>query len=118
MFFFFFKSPVQRQVQTLIERKDAYNMQVSQDWKTFRWSRIALLGDPAAKLNRMKVHLLSDSTLCVGISNPDLRNNWATKLDVVWNEHGSDEKWNLAAREVQFIGTCTLVLTRRTSRNI
>ena len=46
---------VQRRVQTLIERKDAHNMQVLQDWKTFRWPRITLLSDPAAKLVRMKV---------------------------------------------------------------
>ena len=34
---------VQRQVKTLIDRKDAKNMQILQDWKTFRWSRITLL---------------------------------------------------------------------------
>ena len=59
---------VQRQVQTLIERTDAYNMQVSQDWETFRWSRVRLLSDPASKLIRMKVHVFSDSALCVGAS--------------------------------------------------
>ena len=58
-------------MQTLTERRDAYNMQVSQDWKTFRWSRITLLSDPAGKLIRTKVHVFSDSTLCVGVSNPD-----------------------------------------------
>ena len=31
------------------------------------------------KLIRMKVHVFSDSTLCVGVSNPDPSNNWATK---------------------------------------
>ena len=48
---------VQRQVQTLIELKDAYKMQVLQDWRTFRWSRITLLSDPAATMIRMKVHV-------------------------------------------------------------
>ena len=57
----------QRQVRTLIELK----VQVSQDWRTFRWSRITLLGDPAAKLIQMTVHVFSDSTMCVGVSNPD-----------------------------------------------
>ena len=42
----------------LIDRKDAYNDQILQDWNTFRWY-------PAAKLTRMKVHVFSDSTLCV-----------------------------------------------------
>ena len=44
-----FKQSVQPHVQTLIERKDAHNMLVYQDWKTLRWSRITLLSDPAAK---------------------------------------------------------------------
>ena len=39
----------------------------------FRWPRIALLSDPAATLIRMKVHAFSDSTLCVGVSNPDIQ---------------------------------------------
>ena len=42
-----------------------------------------LLSDPAAELIRTKVHVFSDSALCVGISNPDPSNNWATKLDDV-----------------------------------
>ena len=71
---------VQRQVHTLFERIDTYMMQVLQDWKTFRWSRITLLSDPAAKLMRMKVHVFSDSTLCVGISNLDPSNHWATTI--------------------------------------
>ena len=78
---------VQPQVKTQIDRKDAYNTQMLQDWNTLRWSRITLLSDPAAKLISMKVHVFSDSTMCVGISNPDPSNNWATKLDDVWNEH-------------------------------
>ena len=36
-------------------------------------------------------------------SRIDSSNNWATKLEDVWNEHGFDEQFNLAAREVQFI---------------
>ena len=94
---------MQRQVQTLIERKDSYMMQVSQDWKTFRWSRTTLLSNPAAKLIRMKVHVFSDSTLCVGISNPGPSNNCATILDEVWNEHRFHETLNLAAREEHFM---------------
>ena len=46
-------------------------MKIQQDWNTFRWSRITLLSDPAAKVLRMNVHVFSDSTLCVGVSNPD-----------------------------------------------
>ena len=55
---------VQRQMQSLIERKDAYNVQVSKDWKTFRWSRMTLLSDPEAALISMKVHVFPDSILC------------------------------------------------------
>ena len=75
-------------------------MHILQDWNTFRWSRLTLLTDPAANLIRMKVHVLSDSSLCVGVSNPDPSNNWATKLEDVWDEHGFVETLNLAAREV------------------
>ena len=63
-------------------------MQILRDCNTFRWSSIALPNDPTAKLIRMKVHMFSDSTLCVGVSNPDPSKNWATKLEDVWNEHG------------------------------
>ena len=79
---------VQRLVLTLIERADAYNMKVLQHWKTFRWSRHTLLRDPASKLIRMNVHVVSDFTSCVGVSNLDSPNKGATKLDEVWNEHG------------------------------
>ena len=50
----------------------------------------------------MTVHAFSDSTMCVGVSNPDPSNSWVTKLDDPWNEHGFDEP-HLAAKEVQFI---------------
>ena len=60
-----FMESVQRQAQTLINRKDTYNMQVSQDWKTFRWSRITLLSDTATEWIRMKVHVCSNNTLRV-----------------------------------------------------
>ena len=89
---------VQRQVQTRFERKDAHNMQVLQDWRKFRLSRITLLKDPA-ELIRLKVHVFPDSTFCVGISNPDPSNKWHE----VWNAHGFYEELNLAAREVLFI---------------
>ena len=41
---------VQRPVKTLIERKDAYNLQILQNWSAFRWSIITMLSDPPAKL--------------------------------------------------------------------
>ena len=40
----------QRQVKTLLDRKDAYIMQILKNWNIFRWSRITLLSDLAAKL--------------------------------------------------------------------
>ena len=99
----FSRTQVQRQSQTLIERNDACNTHVLQDWSALRWSRITLLSDPAAKMIRMTVHVFSDSTLCVGVSNPDPTNIWVAKLFGVWNEHGFDEQLNLAARDVQFV---------------
>ena len=53
------------------------------------------------RIDQDKVHVFSDSTLCVGISNPNLSNNWATILEDVLNEHGFDDQFNLAVREVQ-----------------
>ena len=64
---------------------------------------MTLLRDPAAKLIGMKVRVFSDSTVRVGVPNPDISNNWATSLDEAWNEQGFDEELNMAAREVQFI---------------
>ena len=88
---------------------------------TFRCSRITLLNDPAAKLTRMKVRVFSDSTLSVGVSNPDPSNSWTTKLEDVWNEHGCVETLNLATREVQFIwhilpGASTLDIEKHIQR--
>ena len=77
-------------------RKDVYNVQILQNWKTCRWSRVTLLSDPAANLIRMKVHVFSDFTLCVGVSSPDA-SNWATLRGWICR------KINLAAREVLFI---------------
>ena len=82
--------------KTLIVHKDSFNVRILQDWTTFRWSIITLLSDhPAAKLIRMKVHVFSDFTLCVGVSNPDPYNNWATKLEDVRNEHGFCRKFEV-----------------------
>ena len=50
----------------------------------------------AERSSRMRVHVFSDFTLCVGISNPDPSNNWATKLEDAWNEHGFAENLNSA----------------------
>ena len=48
-----------------------------------RASRGTLLNEPAARLIPCQIHVLSNSTLCVGISNQDPSNNWATKLQVL-----------------------------------
>ena len=61
-----------------------------------------LLSDPAAKLIRMNVHVFSDSPWCVGVSNPEPSNNWATKFEDVWPEHTFVEKLNWASREMQY----------------
>ena len=112
---------VQRQMQTMIQRKDVYNMQIWQDWNTFRWSRITLLNDSAAKLITMKVHVFSDSQLCVGVSIQIHRimeqQNWrilGTNMDLV-------DKLNLTAREVQFFlhvvpGASTLHIKKHLQR--
>ena len=51
-------------------------------------------------LIRMEVYVFSDSTMCVGVSNPDPPTNWATKLQDVWNEHGFVDKfiWHVVPR--------------------
>ena len=130
----------QRQVKTLIDRQDAYNMQVLQDWNTFRWSRITLLSGPAAKLFRMKDHVFSDSTLCVGVSDPDPSNYWATccwmfRLTVHRRSHHSNRigqqnckmygtnmdltnNWIWQPEKCGSFGTYYLVLSLLTSRGM
>ena len=66
----------------------------------------------------MKVYVFSHSTLCVGVSNPDL-----SKLEDVWYEHGFVDKFNLAAREVQFIwhvlaGACTVDIQKHIQKDL
>ena len=82
---------------------------------TFRWSRVALLSDPAAKLIRMKVHVFSDSTFCVGVSNPD-PSNWR-----IWEkEHGFAENEFWQPEKCNSFGTYYQVLpfkSRRIFRN-
>ena len=94
---------VLRQMEVLIDRKDAYNVQILQDGYTFRRSRIMLLNDPAAKLIRMRVHEFADSTLRAGVSKPDPSNNWTTKLEDVRNETRIRWKMTLATREMQLM---------------
>ena len=95
---------VQRQLKTLSERKDAYTMQVLQEWNSFRWSRSTLLSDPEAKMIKMKVHMFPDSVLCVGASNPDPSNGqqfWrtcGTNTDVSNSYFGSPRRANHFAR--------------------
>ena len=64
---------VQRQVQKLVDSNMVYNVKVTQDWHTLRWSRITWVNDPAA------------TAKCVGISNPDRSNNWGNKT---WTKQG------------------------------
>ena len=70
----------------------------------------------AAKLIRMKVHLFSYSTLCVGVSNPDPSNTRANKLEDVWKEQWFVENLNLAARALTFIWHVLPVASTRQSR--
>ena len=70
---------------------------------TFRWSKFSLLSHPAADLIRMIVLVFSDSTFCFGVSISDPSIQQLSKLEDVWNEHGFVDKFNLAARGVQFI---------------
>ena len=94
---------MQRQVRTFTERKDAYNMQVSQDWKTFRWSRTMLLSDPAANFDQdessrvLRFYIVCWSLKSISIQQLD------NKLDDVWKEHGFAEHLKFTAQEVQFI---------------
>ena len=88
---------VQQQVNILIDRKDAHNMQILQDCLTFRYSTITLLGEPVAKLIRMKVRVFSDSTLRGGVSNPDPSNNRETKIEGCMERTLFVEKLKLAA---------------------
>ena len=97
---------VRRHVNILIDGKDAYNMQVFQDWNTFRWSRITLLSDPAAKLIRMKV-IFSESTSCVGVSWRMCGSNMDLSKNSIWQP----EKCNS-------FGTCHQALLIFKSRGI
>ena len=97
---------VQRQVKILIGRKDAYNMQTLPDWNRFRWSRITLHGDPAAKLIRMKAR------------ESDPANHWATKQEDAWNENGFFEKCIWQPEKCNAFGTYYQVLLPFRSRSI
>ena len=81
---------MQREVRTLIECKDACNLQVLQDWTTFRWSWISLLSHPAAELIRMNVHLESRSIQPLG-------NTSGGRAERTW----ISRKIGLEAREIQ-----------------
>ena len=66
----------------------------------------------------MNVYVFSDSTLCVGVSNPDSFNNCPSILEDVRNKHGVAEQLNVAAREVPFMwhvmpGASTLDIKKR-----
>ena len=56
---------------------------------TCRCSRITLLSDPAAKLMRMKVLVFLNSASCLGVSDPDPSNYWATT-------------WSMCGRNIVF----------------
>ena len=79
--------------------------------------KYVVLSDPAPTLIKMKVHVFSDAPLCVGVSNPDPSNNWTTKLEDVWNEHGFVENWSWQPQRCNSFGTYHQVLPHLTSRN-
>ena len=51
----------------------------------------------------MKVHVFSDSTVCVGVSQIQIHPIIGKQKEDAWNEHGFVRPFNLAAREVQVI---------------
>ena len=55
-----FIQSVQQQVQAVVDSNISYNMKVRE---TLRLSSITLLNDTAATLIRLKIHVVSDSTL-------------------------------------------------------
>ena len=70
------------------------------------------------KMIRMKVHVLSDSTLCVGVSNSGPSQNWVTKLEDVCNEHGFVEISIWQPEKCNSFGTFYRVLVRLISKNV
>ena len=108
---------VQRQVNILIDRKDAYNMQILQDWSTFRWSRNTLCWVIQHQHWSRWQFTCSQMLHCVGVSNPDPSNNWTTKLEDVWNEHGFVENWSWQLQRRNSFGTHHQALPHLTSRN-
>ena len=52
------------------------DLNTSKTENTFRWEQSS-----KQTLTGMKVHVFSDSTLCVGVSNPDPSFDWVAKLE-------------------------------------
>ena len=104
----------QRQVAPLIECKDAYNMQIVQEWNTFRWSRVTLLSDPTANLIRIKVHVFSQILRCVLGSRIQIhqitgQQNWRMYVA----NTGLSNKSNWQSEKCKLFGTCYPVRQRR-----
>ena len=79
---------VQRQVQTLIDRIDRTQYAGIAGLEDFSLVKNYVTEWSSCKIIKIRVRLFSDYTFFIGVSNPDPSNNWTTKLDDVWNEHG------------------------------
>ena len=106
-----------RQVNTLIECKDAYNMQMLQDWSPFRCSRITMLSDPAAKIDQDgSSRVLRFYIVCWSLAS----NNWALKILRMCGTDTDVKKKKEVWQPEKFSprGTCYQVLPPSASRRI
>ena len=82
-----FIQSVQRQVQTLIERKDAHNVQVSQDWKN-----ISLVKNYVAEKSRSKIEQ-DESPTCPQILHGVLESQIQIHPTIgqpIWTRYGTN----------------------------
>ena len=79
------------------------------DWNAFRWSRITLLSDPAAKLTRMKVYVLSGSTLRGGVLK-------SRSIQELGNEIGGCMELTRICRKIDFGSPRSAIHLARTIR--
>ena len=97
-------------------------------WKNHSWKQLSLIGDEIViKLQRAKVHVFSDSVLCLGKVHQHPESNEAWKKRIEWiitdksyrdhdgiNEEPTEFEWNIfpGFTTLQVFGKVTDLLSR------
>ena len=115
--------------EKLVSEQEEMNNLDKMSWKNHSWKQLSLIGDETViNLQRIKVHVFSDSVLCLGKvhQHPESNEAWKKRIEWIINEKSSRDydaingeptefEWNIfpGFTTLQFDGKVTDLLSKK-----